>query len=93
MDLLDYRKAESILIQNEIKEAIILLPKILNLCIKKELDFSLCENVKVIDVRNLNTGFCLNGYYSENLVNYESKENGTFTIKSIYEQLKSYKNV
>ena len=91
MDFLSYRKAEQILIEKEIKEAIILLPKILTICIKKGLDFSFCENVKVIDVRNLKTGFCLTGYYSENLVNYESKENGTFTVKSIYNKLKDYK--
>lgn len=91
MEFLSYLKAEQILKQQEIKEAISLLPKILSICVKKGLDFSLYENVKGIDVRNLETGFVLNGYYSENLVGYESKENATFKIKTIYEKLKSYK--
>lgn len=91
MDFLDYQKAEKIIKNKEIEEAIKLIPKIVSLCIKKGLDFSLCESAKVIDVTNLETGYRLYGYYSENLVNYKSER--STTIKDIYEQVKSYNHV
>lgn len=91
MEFLDYVKAEQILKQQEVKEAIALIPKILSICIKKELDFSLCESAKVIDIRNLSTGYCLVGYYSETLVNYESEKTNNFKIKTIYQKVKAYK--
>lgn len=89
MNLETYLKAEKIVKDKEIKEAIDLIPKILTLCIKKGLDFSLCESVKVIDIKNLKTGYSLTGYYSEDLINYTSDY--TDTIKNIYQKVKEYK--
>lgn len=91
MEFEKYLRAEQILKEQEIKEAITLIPKILNLCIKKGLDFSLDVGSKVIDVRNLETGYLLTGYYSENLVKYENIEYSTFTINHIYNKVKEYK--
>lgn len=88
MNLETYLKAEKIVKDKEIKDAINLMPKILSLCIKKKLDFSYCESAAVIDVRNLKTGFCLTGYLSEQLINYESEN--CQSIKNIYKKLKEY---
>jgi len=89
MNLETFLKAEKIVKEKSVKEAIDLIPKILILCIKKGLDFSLSNNSKVIDIRNLNTGFSLTGYYDYDLVDYENDYCNT--IKNIYQKIKEYK--
>lgn len=90
-ELNDYLKGQQLLKQQKIKEASVFIPKILALCQKKGLDFSFSYDISLIDVRNLDTGFWMNGYFSETLVEYENAKGNVYPLKTLYEKLKSYK--
>lgn len=90
-ELSDYLKGQILLKQQKIKQASVYIPKILSVCQKKGLDFSLSYNISLIDVRNLDTGFVLNGYFSEGLVEYQNEEHNTYTLANMYNKLLEYK--
>lgn len=87
----DYLKGQRLLKQQKIKEASVFIPKILKLCQAKGLDFSFSYDISLIDVRNVETGFVLNGYFSETLVDYQDEETNCYTLPNLYKELKKYK--
>lgn len=90
-ELSDYLKGQHLLKQQKIKEASVFIPKILVLCQKKGLDFSFSYDISLIDVRNIETGFVLNGYFSETLVDYQDEKSNCYTLPNLYKELKKYK--
>lgn len=88
-ELNDYLKGQHLLKLENIKIAKSYIPKILLLYDKKGLDFSYSHDIGLVDVRNLNTGLVLNGYFSYDLVEYQNEESKCYTLPSLYEKLKS----
>jgi len=88
-ELSDYLKGQQLLKEQKIKNAKVFIPRILLLCQQKGLDFSFSHDIGLIDVRNLKTGFYLNGYFSYDLVEYQNEESNCYTLANLYEKLKS----
>lgn len=87
-DLEDYLKGQHLLKQEKIKYARTFINKILLLCQQKGLDFSFSYDISLVDVRNLKTGFCLTGYFSFDLVEYQNEESNCYTLPNLYNKLK-----